>query len=344
MVAVDNKKTAPLPREAIDTIDSLLAKYLLLAELCQTVEFVYLWQDARRIPSQVIEIMRPSLDKLSEEFEAMSAEGRGAFLMGEKAYSLYDVITVNEAEAAAIKLHSLSKTVDEALQKAGKEMTSAKNHVHEEAGPCPECGKPLVKRWSKRGAFLGCSGFPECKHTQPMEGEARPQAKPTEHKCEKCGGTMLLRLNGRGEPFLGCENFPKCRSTLPCDAEGNPIKPEPTGEVCDKCGAEMVVKRGRRGPFLACSAANKSPTVGLSNWPPSRINFTSSASRVSYFSRAFAIRSSLSLFASINSFAFLYASSAIFFTSPSIVSAVLSEYSLSPGITYIISLSPESGP
>jgi DNA topoisomerase-1 len=90
-----------------------------------------------------------------------------------------------------------------------------------------------------------------------MEGEARPQAKPTEHKCEKCGGTMLLRLNGRGEPFLGCENFPKCRSTLPCDAEGNPVKPEPTGETCDKCGAEMVVKRGRRGPFLACSAYPK---------------------------------------------------------------------------------------
>ena len=165
---------------------------------------------------------------------------------------------VEEAKVESLKvIREFWEPFSEALKKAGEEMTSAKNNVHEEAGPCPECGKPLLKRWSKRGAFLGCSGFPDCKHTQPLEGEARPQAKPTEHKCEKCGGTMLLRLNGRGEPFLGCENFPKCRSTLPCDAEGHPVKPEPTGEVCEKCGAEMVVKRGRRGPFLACSAFPK---------------------------------------------------------------------------------------
>ena len=165
---------------------------------------------------------------------------------------------VEEAKVESLKvIREFWEPFSEALEKASEEMTSAKNDVHEEAGPCPECGKPLLKRWSKRGAFLGCSGFPECKHTQPLEGEARPQAKPTEHTCEKCGGTMLLRLNGRGEPFLGCENFPKCRSTLPCDAEGNPVKPEPTGETCDKCGAEMVVKRGRRGPFLACSAFPK---------------------------------------------------------------------------------------
>ncbi|MGB2796728.1 MAG: type I DNA topoisomerase, partial [Phycisphaerae bacterium] len=165
---------------------------------------------------------------------------------------------VEEAKVESLKvIREFWEPFSEALQKAGEEMTSEKNNVHEDAGPCPECGKPLLKKWSKHGAFLGCSGFPDCKHTQTLDGEVRPKAKPTEHKCEKCDGTMLLRLNGRGEPFLGCENFPKCRSTLPCDAEGNPVKPEPTGEVCDKCGAEMVVKRGRRGPFLACSAFPK---------------------------------------------------------------------------------------
>jgi DNA topoisomerase-1 len=147
----------------------------------------------------------------------------------------------------------------EALEKASEEMTSAKNDVHEEAGPCPECGKPLLKRLSKRGSFLGCSGYPDCKFTRPLDenGQPKPEAKATEHKCEKCGGRMMLRTNKRGEPFLGCENYPKCRSTLPCDAEGNPVKPEPTGQSCEKCGADMVVKRGRRGPFLACSAYPK---------------------------------------------------------------------------------------
>jgi len=145
----------------------------------------------------------------------------------------------------------------EALQEARDAMESAKHQVVEDAGPCPECGGNLVKRWSKNGPFLGCENYPDCTYSRPLEGEERPAPKPTEHTCEKCGGRMLLRTNRRGEPFLGCENYPKCRHTLPCDADGNPTGPIETDEVCEKCGAPMVVKRGRRGPFLACSAFPK---------------------------------------------------------------------------------------
>jgi DNA topoisomerase-1 len=147
----------------------------------------------------------------------------------------------------------------EALARAGDEMESTKHTPVEGAGPCPTCGAPLVQRWSKRGPFLGCSKYPDCKFTRDMDstGEPRPEPKPTEHKCEKCGGTMLLRYNHRGEPFLGCEAYPKCKSTLPCDKDGNPIRPEPTGEVCEKCGSPMIIKNSRRGPFIACSGYPK---------------------------------------------------------------------------------------
>ncbi|MCX5654169.1 MAG: topoisomerase DNA-binding C4 zinc finger domain-containing protein, partial [Planctomycetota bacterium] len=127
----------------------------------------------------------------------------------------------------------------------------------EEAGPCPECGGALVRLMSRRGPFFGCSKYPECKYTRPVAGEARPAPKMTEHKCDKCGATMMLRYSSRGEQFLGCEKYPKCRSTLPCDAEGNPQRPEPTGEVCEKCGSPMVIKNSRRGPFMACSGYPK---------------------------------------------------------------------------------------
>jgi DNA topoisomerase-1 len=30
---------------------------------------------------------------------------------------------------------------------------------------CPECGKPMVERQSRRGVFYGCSGYPKCKYT-----------------------------------------------------------------------------------------------------------------------------------------------------------------------------------
>lgn len=39
--------------------------------------------------------------------------------------------------------------------------------INPELGACPKCGKALVKRTSKHGDFLGCSGFPKCRHTQP---------------------------------------------------------------------------------------------------------------------------------------------------------------------------------
>lgn len=40
--------------------------------------------------------------------------------------------------------------------------------------PCPKCGKPMVVRTTKQGKnagsqFLGCSGYPECKGTLPIE-------------------------------------------------------------------------------------------------------------------------------------------------------------------------------
>ena len=44
--------------------------------------------------------------------------------------------------------------------------------VDKSLGVCPKCNKPLVRRSGKHGAFIGCSGFPKCRHTQAM-GAAR---------------------------------------------------------------------------------------------------------------------------------------------------------------------------
>ena len=36
---------------------------------------------------------------------------------------------------------------------------------------CPDCGKPMVLRDSKRGKFLGCSGYPKCRGTRSVTEE-----------------------------------------------------------------------------------------------------------------------------------------------------------------------------
>jgi DNA topoisomerase-1 len=50
--------------------------------------------------------------------------------------------------------------------------TSAKTEpnaaVSSEFGVCPKCGKALLKRTGRNGAFIGCSGFPKCRFTKNL--------------------------------------------------------------------------------------------------------------------------------------------------------------------------------
>jgi DNA topoisomerase-1 len=76
---------------------------------------------------------------------------------------------------------------------------------------CPQCGKPMVVRFGKSVKFLGCSGYPDCKYTKPLEGESAPVL--TERLCPTCGKPMLQRMSKRG-PFLGCSGYPNCKTTM----------------------------------------------------------------------------------------------------------------------------------
>lgn len=35
---------------------------------------------------------------------------------------------------------------------------------------CPLCGRPMQVRWNRYGRFLGCSAYPECQGTRPLDG------------------------------------------------------------------------------------------------------------------------------------------------------------------------------
>jgi DNA topoisomerase-1 len=152
------------------------------------------------------------------------------------------------------------------LDKAREEMESA-GGKEVEGETCPECGKPLVERWSKYGKFFGCSGFPSCRYTRPAEeegageqggeGEEGGPEQKVEVECDKCGKPMVVRTGRRGK-FLGCSGYPECKNTRPIGKDGKPLPPpEPTDEVCEECGKPMVIRSGRRGRFLACTGYPK---------------------------------------------------------------------------------------
>ncbi len=141
------------------------------------------------------------------------------------------------------------------LERAVGEMKSVKGTPEESNQTCTVCGQPMVVRWGKHGKFLGCSAFPKCKSTLPLDGKGEPApAETTDQKCEKCGSAMVVKT-GRHGKFLACSAYPNCKNTKPLSGEATKV--EPTNEKCEKCGSPMVIRSGKKGRFMGCSAYPK---------------------------------------------------------------------------------------
>ncbi|MEW6388522.1 MAG: type I DNA topoisomerase [Thermodesulfobacteriota bacterium] len=109
---------------------------------------------------------------------------------------------------------------------------------------CPRCGKDLVIRWSKRGEFLGCSGYPKCRFTQNFTRDAQgnpvPQTREeaASHPCPQkdCNGHLVKRRSRHGF-FYGCSNYPKCPFTL---------NQPPQERPCPQCHFPWLMKKGKK--------------------------------------------------------------------------------------------------
>jgi DNA topoisomerase-1 len=113
--------------------------------------------------------------------------------------------------------------------------------VVEEVGrDCPECGKPLVIRYSRRGKFIGCSGYPECTHTEPL-------TEPTGAACPTCGvehgGELVGRQSKRGHWFWGCNRWPACDYVS---------WKKPLPQPCPACGGLLVEQSRSRARCTQC--------------------------------------------------------------------------------------------
>jgi hypothetical protein len=106
------KKTVPFSREDINTVDTMLAKCLLVWELLQIPEFVELWERARKEPRNILTAIAPVLENINA---GLSPEGRGAFLLGSSVFDLYDQNARVEAVVAAVRLGNLAKQVNDSL-------------------------------------------------------------------------------------------------------------------------------------------------------------------------------------------------------------------------------------
>jgi DNA topoisomerase-1 len=133
----------------------------------------------------------------------------------------------------------LSKDLDVAeksranLKKKVEEVTDIK---------CPNDGALLVKKFGRRGPFLACPNYPDCKYTRPVDEGELPT--PVAGTCPKCGSGLVARMGPFGR-FISCARRPECDFT----------KPFTLGITCPECGqGEIAERRSRRGKtFYGCT-------------------------------------------------------------------------------------------
>jgi DNA topoisomerase-1 len=99
---------------------------------------------------------------------------------------------------------------------------------------CPECDDgQLVIKYGRWGKFIGCTNYPECKHTEPY-------LERTGITCPECGeehgGEVVVRKTRKGRTFYGCSRYPDCeystwklpgKQKTPEDGEAEPVQEEP---------------------------------------------------------------------------------------------------------------------
>lgn len=125
---------------------------------------------------------------------------------------------------------------------------------------CPVCGNKLQKIWSKSKYFYGCSTYPECTYTAPIEEvsfnrEDYAEDFDWDQKCPKCGSEMKVR-HGKFGAFLGCVTYPECKGIVNIPKKGEVVIAAEDMPPCPAidCPGQMVARKSRYGKtFYSCS-------------------------------------------------------------------------------------------
>lgn len=123
--------------------------------------------------------------------------------------------------------------LDEAVNKAEKELAEIKIADEESDEICDVCGRRMVIKYGPHGKFLACPGFPECRNTKPYFEKIGVA-------CPKCGKDIVVRKTKKGRKYYGCENNPDCDFM---------VWQRLSNEKCERCGSIMLIK----GNKLVCA-------------------------------------------------------------------------------------------
>ena len=144
---------------------------------------------------------------------------------------LLDMIAEGKVEWKSV-ISNFYPDLNEAVEKAEKELETVKIEDEVTDVVCEECGRNMVIKYGPHGKFLACPGFPECRNTKPY-------LEKIGVACPKCGKDIVLRKTKKGRRYYGCEDNSECDFMS---------WQKPSEEKCPKCGSYMVEK----GNKLVC--------------------------------------------------------------------------------------------
>jgi DNA topoisomerase-1 len=127
----------------------------------------------------------------------------------------------------------------EDVKKAQADMPVVKSGPEPIGRNCPDCGRELVIRYGRYGKFISCSGFPECRYTEPW-------LEKIGVRCPKDAGELVERKTRKGRVFYGCLNYPTCDFTS---------WKRPLPQPCPKCGGLLVIANKREAQCIQCQEA-----------------------------------------------------------------------------------------
>jgi DNA topoisomerase I len=110
---------------------------------------------------------------------------------------------------------------------------------------CAKCNRPMVIKRGKYGEFLACSGFPECSHTESINGSTNGNSVGVKCPEKNCPGDIVEKRSKRGKIFYGCSRYPEC-SFATWD--------KPVAKACPMCALPYLVEKNTKlkGTYLAC--------------------------------------------------------------------------------------------
>lgn len=146
-----------------------------------------------------------------------------------------DKISIGEADWVKVMSDFYGPFADK-VQKAQDEMPVAKSGPEPVGRDCPTCSKELVIRYGRYGKFISCSGFPDCRYTEPWLEKIGVE-------CPKDHGELAERKTRKGRVFYGCSNYPECDFTS---------WKRPIAVPCPNCQGLLVIANKREAQCIDC--------------------------------------------------------------------------------------------